>query len=239
MKKFILLAPVLFLLSCGDNKPKVNVDSLRADSALRAQASVTPPVPVKTDTVNAVALPPVFEGDIVLQISEDPQHMAFGKASGSKYNHAGIIFIRPRDRLYVVMELNDSVTATPLTEWRDRGQGEHIALLRLKNSNQLLSDKKTERLKKGAKAFRGVKQDYYYNWSDEALYSTELVWKMYNNALKISICEPGMLSEWDLTGLLIHGQMTKKYGANIPKDEKVVSPDAIYKSPKLEVIYER
>jgi hypothetical protein len=239
MKNLILLAFVLFLFSCGENKKTANTDSLRTDSALRAQANIVPPAAVNTDTTQAVALPPVFEGDIVMQISDNPQHVAFGKACGSKYNHVGIIFIRPRDRMYVVMELNDSVTATALTAWKDRGQGGHIALLRLKNSNQLLNEKKTERLKKGAKGFRGVKQDYYYSWSDDALYSTELVWKMYNNALKISICEPGTLGEWDLTGLLMHGQLTKKYGTAIPKDEKVVSPDAIYRSSKLEVIYEK
>lgn len=239
MKNVLLAAFALFLFSCGENKTTVNTDSLRTDSALRAQTNIAPPVAVNPDTQKMVALPPVFEGDIVLQISEDPQHMAFGKACRSKYNHAGIIFIRPRDRMYVVMEMGDSVTATPLTEWRDRGQGQHIALLRLKNSNQLLNDKKTERLKKSAKAFRGVRKDYYYNWSDEALYPTELVWKMYNNALNISICEPGKLGEWDLTGLLIHGQMLKKYGEKIPKDEQVISTDAIYRSDKLEVIYEQ
>jgi hypothetical protein len=239
MKNIFLLVPLLFLIACGDNKPAVNADSLRTDSALRAQQNMAPPVAVNPDTMHAIALPPVFEGDIVMQISENPQHLAFGKACNSKYNHAGIIFIRPRDRLYVVMELNDSLSATPLTEWRDRGQGDHIVLMRVKNANQVLSEKKTQRLKKGAKDFRGMKEDYYYSWSNEAFYSTEMVWKMYEKALSITLCEPGKLGDMDLTGLLINGQLTKKYGANIPKDEKFVSPDAIYKSPKLEIIYER
>ncbi|CAN5883731.1 hypothetical protein BH11BAC7_BH11BAC7_34570 [soil metagenome] len=238
--KYLLLLPCLALLvSCGDNKRELNIDSIKTDSALRAQEAYVPPTAASPDTMHAVALPPVFEGDIVMQISEDPAHLAFGTACGSKYNHAGIIFIRPRDRLYVVMEANDSVGATPLTQWVDRGQGDHVVVMRLKNSNQILNEKKTEKLKKGAKEFRGKREDKFYGWSDEAFYSTELVWKMYENALNIEICVPGKLGDMNITGALLSEKMKKRYGANIPKDEKFISPDAIYKSPKLEIIYER
>lgn len=236
---FFLLFPA-FLISCGDNKPAVNIDSLKTDSALRAlDARATSPTAINADTAHTEALPPVYEGDIVMQISEKPEHLAFGKACNSKYNHVGIIFIRPRDRMYIVMEANDSVGAMPLKEWADRGQGKHVALMRLKNSNQILNEKKTERLKKGAKDFRGKREDFYYSWSDEAFYSTELAWKLYDNTLNIKICEPGKLGDLDLSGASTASRMKEKYGANIPKNENLISPDAIYKSPKMVVIYER
>ena len=87
MKNIFLFVPLLFLIACGENKPPVNVDSLKTDSALRAQQAMTP-VAVNPDTTHAIALPPVFEGDIVMQISENPQHLAFGKADKPKNNHA-------------------------------------------------------------------------------------------------------------------------------------------------------
>ncbi len=237
MKNVILFGFIILAISCGDNKPAVNSDSLKTDSALKAQLTKND-IPVSTDTVNMTALPPVFEGDIVMQNSEDPQHIAFGKACGSKYNHAGMIFIRPKDRMYMVMEANDSVTATPLTEWVDRGKDKHIVVMRLKDATQILNEKKTMQLKKGAKDFRGKSEDDFYSWTDNALYSTELVWKMYNN-LKIEICAPGKISDMNMAGTVIGEQMTKNYGADIPKNEKFISPDAIYKSPKLVIAYER
>ncbi len=237
MKNIIFFLVTIVIISCGDNKPAVNVDSLKTDSALKAQLTKSN-MSVSTDSVNMTALPPVFEGDIVMQISEDPQHIAFGKACGSKYNHAGMIFIRPKDRMFMVMEVNDSVTATPLTEWINRGQDDHVVVMRLKDANQILNERKTMQLKKGAKDFRGKSEDDFYSWTDNALYSTELVWKMYAN-LKIEICEPGKISDMNMTGTVIGEQMTKNYGAGIPKNEKFISPDAIYKSTKLVVVYER
>ncbi|MDQ3112059.1 MAG: hypothetical protein M3R17_19415 [Bacteroidota bacterium] len=240
MKNIFLLGIPFFLLSCGDNNSAVNIDSLKTDSLLRAQMTAKAPdtTPVK-DTTKGEVLPPVFEGDIVMQISQNPKHLAFGKACGSKYNHTGIIFIRPKDRMYVVMEANDTVTALPLREWATRGEGKHIVVLRLKDSKQLLTEKKTMQLKKGAKDFRGKKEDNFYGWSDDAFYSTELVWKVYNKSIAVAICEPGRLGDMNLTETVFKEQMTKKYGGTIPAEEKFISPDAIYKSPKLEIIYER
>ena len=240
MKNTLLFVLVILFFSCGDNRSDAKIDSLKTDSILRSQQVIIPPPDsTGTDTIHTVALPPVFEGDIVMQISDDPQHVAFGKACGSKYNHVGIIFIRPRDRQYIVLEMRDSIIVTPLIEWSARGQGEHFVLLRMKKSNQILNEQKTAKLKKGAKKFNGINQDNYYSWADDELYSTELIYKIYKQGLNIDICIPGKLGDLDLTGLLIHGQMMKKYGTNIPMDERFISPDAIYKSPKMAIIYER
>jgi hypothetical protein len=228
MKYLFLLGIPLFLISCGDNKSALNIDSLKTDSILRSQLTVksTDTAAPAKDTAKSEVLPDVFEGDIVMQISEDANHLAFGKACGSKYNHAGVIFIRPKDRMYIVMEANDTVTALPLREWATRGQGKHIVVMRLKNSNEVLTDKKTAALKKGAKDFRGKKEDVAYSWDDSAFYSTELAWKVYQKALGIEICEPGKLGDI-------------KYGGAAQAEEKFISPDAIYKSPKLMIVYER
>ncbi|CAN5207299.1 hypothetical protein BH09BAC5_BH09BAC5_13600 [soil metagenome] len=237
MKYFLSVLMILFLISCEENKPSVNLDSLKTDSALKALQSVA--VPAKNDTTGMAALPIVFEGDIVLQISNDPQSIAFGNACNSKYNHAGIIFMRPKDNRYVVMEVKDSVVITPLNEWVAKGKDGHFALLRLKHSNEILSAKKTDKLKTAAKNSRGKKYDYFYNWSDDSFYSTELVWKIYRQSLNIEICETGKLGDGDFTGTLLHGQMLKKYGLTIPKDEIFISPEQIYKSSKLDIAYER
>jgi hypothetical protein len=240
MKKILPAFFCLFLFSCSNDQSQEKIDSLKTDSALKAQtALVVPRDSVSKDTMHMVALPPVSEGDIVMQNSDDPKMVEFGNVCGSKYNHCGIIFIRPRDHMYMVAEVKDSVRLTPLTEWVDRGVGQHVALLRLKNASQVLSPAKADRLKKGGNAFRGKKYDGALSWSDDAVYSTEMVWKMYKSTLNIEICELGKISDVKIAGTKTEEVMKRKYGQPLPPASQFLSPDAIYKSPKMEVIYER
>lgn len=239
MKNILPALLSLLLFSCSGDQSDEKADSLKTDSALKAQLAITvPPDSVNKDTVQMVALPPVFEGDIVMQNSSDPEFVEFGKICGSKYNHCGIIFIRPRDHMYMVAEVKDSVHLTPLTEWTARGVDHHVALLRLKNSSQILNEKKTERLRKSGHLFRGKKYDDALSWSDDAIYSTELVWKMYHSALNIDICTLGKISDVKMAGTKAEEAAKKRYGQPLPAGSQFLSPDAIYKSLDMQVIYE-
>lgn len=245
MKQFFFSGLLAFtLFSCGNGKPDVNTDSLRADSALKAQNPVSQrdslmPVTHSTDTTHMVALPPVMEGDLVFQEMDDAQSQAFGKTSRSKYNNIGLIFLRPKDRQYIVFEVKDSCRITLLSDWVERGKKQHVALLRLKNANQLINEKKAKALKTTAKQLVNTPFDPYYSWSDDALYPSEMAWKLYHKAVKIDLCTPGKLSSFDLSDPLTKQQLKNKYGNAVPQDEQVVSPDDLYHSPKLEVIFER
>lgn len=237
---FIFSVLAIGFFSCTEETKTVNTDSLRTDSALKAQVKKdTLIIPHSTDTMHAIALPPVMEGDLVFQISEDEQSVAFGNACKSKYNNIGMIFMNPKNHIYMVMEAKDSIHAMPLTEWVDRGKGDHVALLRLKMANQIFNEKKTTMLKMYAKPMRGKKYDIYYSWSDEAFYSAEMIWKLYKNGANVELCKPGKLGQLDLSGTLVKQQMKNKYGAKIPVDEEAVTPNDIFNSPKLEIIYER
>jgi hypothetical protein len=237
---FLCASAAFFIASCGSGKPEVNVDSLKADSALKAQMAFVPPKTDRVkDTFHMVTLPPVMEGDILLQIDTSEQCMAFGKATKSKYNNMAMIFIRPHDKMYMVLEAKDSVHVMPLTEWVNSGQGQHVVLMRLKNSNMFLTDKKTDVLKKGMKMLKGKPNDHYFSWSDDEIYCSEMVWKIYHYALKIDLTTPRKLTDFDLSGNLIKQQMKNKYGAAIPKNEQVVSPDDLLHSEKLEIIYQK
>ncbi len=241
-----LIFPILsvFFFSCTGNEKEINTDSLKTDSILKIQQTqntptIGPPVATNPDTIHQVALPSVFEGDIIMINLSDPQSLDFGKATKSKYNHAGIIFIRPKDQVYAVLDCHDSVRGTPLSEWVKNGKDGHMVILRLKNSNQILNEKKTKRLKQGGMAERGKKYDPYFSWSDDAMYSTELVYKVYKNSINIPICETGLFSDLDLTSASVKSEMKKKYGDKLPLTEPIVTPESIMKSPKLEIIYER
>jgi hypothetical protein len=176
------------------------------------------------DTMHMIALPPVMEGDLVFQILDNPFCNRYGKIFGSKYNNIGIIFIRQRDKLYIVISALDSVKPVPLTEWVDAGVGDHVALMRLKNANKTLTEKRTDKLRTALKAFKAHPLDQRLSWTDDAVYPSELAWKAYHNGLKIDLCTPKKLTD---------------YNKDATPGEEAVSPDDLYNSPKLELIYER
>ncbi len=227
----------LLFFSCGDDKKIVNVDSQRIDSATKEQ--IVNSNLKNIDTQFVATLPPVIEGDLIFQNALDEQSIAFGKATKSKYNNVGIIYIRPKDRTYMVLDTRDSIHGIPLSEWMVKGDAHHIALLRLKNSNIILNEKKTPQLRMTAKTLKSKKYDPYFSWSDDAFYSSEMIWKLYKIGAQIELSTLGKVSQLDLSGALVQQQMKNKYGANIPKDEPMATPDDLYNSQKMEIVYEK
>lgn len=238
--RFFIPAALLFLISCGDAATDVNVaDSLFMDSMIRAHnAAYDTSAVTARDTVFHTALPTVFAGDIIMQNYDAANPKLWGQLMGGKYNHVGMIVVRPKDGMLCVVDLVDSVRLVELTEYVDRAEGGHVALLRLKNSNVTLNEEKTKALLTSAKAFKGVPFDPVLNWDDSHLYPAELVWKIYNNAMMLTLCEKTTVAKFDISAEK-QKELSKTYGGSVSPKDDAVSIDAIYKSPKLEVIYEK
>lgn len=236
MKRFF---PLLFLLILSCQESPEQKSAVQIDSAFAAQQNVSQSSTQKTDTVKLFSLPPAMDGDLVFQISDHPNAKALQAATGSKYNNIGLVFFRKKDQQYMVIEVLDSTHVVPLTEWAQHGEGNHIALLRLKDANRMLNEKKMKSLKETVKSLRGRKADPYFGWDDATVYSSELIWKTYHAGLNLDLCQPGLLSSFDATKEPFKSNAAKKYGGKIPAGEKAVTPDDLYKSPKLEIIFER
>jgi hypothetical protein len=242
MKNLLASAILLLTLASCNNEEKPEKDNgATIDSAFAAQQKMAgnDSMPARArDTMHMVALPPVMAGDLVFQVMKDEHGNAMTAATGSKYNNVGVIFMRQRDGIYVVAEMRDSAKLTPLTEWVDRGDGDHVALMRLKLANVRLNEKKSDKLKTTMRSFKNRPYDAYFSWGDDALYSSEMVWKLYQSAVNIELCPVGTLGNFTFTGDS-KIQMEKKYGGKIPVTDHAVSVDDLYKSAQLEKIYER
>ena len=68
---------------------------------------------------------------------------------------------------------------------------EALYRLRLKTPDTL-SPSQLKRLKDEGLKFKGKPYDQYFGWSDEKIYCSELVWKMYKSALGMEL---GKLSD--------------------------------------------
>jgi uncharacterized protein YycO len=173
-------------------------------------------------------------GDIIFQTSKSSQSKAIQLATNSKYSHMGIIY--ETDGQYYVYEAVQPVKLTKLNEWIKRGENSHYVVKRLKDSNRLLTNENLEKMKDFGERFKGKNYDTYFEWSDDKIYCSELVWKIYKETLDIEIGNLQELREFDLTNDIVKNKMKERYGDKIPMDEKVISPATMFNSDKLVMV---
>lgn len=173
-------------------------------------------------------------GDIVFHTSRSAQSKAVQAATKSPYSHMGIVLFR--DGKAVVFEAVQPVKYTPLKQWLDRGQGRRYVAMRLK---QPLSAASVRKLHQAAERYEGKAYDLTFEWSDERLYCSELVWKMYKAAADIELAPLARLGSFDLDAPAVKAKLKERYGENVPLDEPVVSPAAIFESRALKIVGQR
>ncbi len=176
----------------------------------------------------------IKNGDIIFQTSKSSQSIAIQLATNSKYSHMGIIY--ENDGSFFVYEAVQPVKLTPLREWINRGKNGHYVIKRLKNADQVLTNSTLTKMKKIGEQFKGKPYDIYFEWTDDKIYCSELVWKIYKQATGIEIGQIEELSDFDLKNDIVKTKMKERYGENIPMKEKVISPASMFNSDKLVTI---
>lgn len=177
------------------------------------------------------------DGDIIFQTSRSAQSIAIQKATHSPYSHMGIIIYRGGQPH--VYEAIQTVQYTPLEKWIARGEGGRYVVKRLRNADRILTPKPVAALRKAAGAFTGKQYDLTFEWSDNRIYCSELVWKIYDRALGIRIGRLQKLRDFDLTDPAVQAKMKERYGYAVPLDENVISPGEMFSFEGLVVVEER
>lgn len=173
----------------------------------------------------------IKNGDLIFQTSLSQQSLAIQLATKSKYSHCGLIF-KDQDKFYV-FEAVQPVKRTPLDNWIARGQDAKYVIKRLKNADEVLTPQTLQKLKVEGEKLSGKNYDLTFEWSDEKIYCSELIWKIYKRATGIEIGKLEKISDFDLTNPAVKKKMRERYGNKIPTDEIVISPAAIFDSPLL------
>lgn len=177
------------------------------------------------------------DGDIIFQTSRSNQSAAIQRASRSRYSHMGIIFIQNGKPF--VYEAIRTVQFTPLEKWVSRGEGGHYVVKRLLAADRLLTADAVARLRKTAKRFGGKPYDLTFEWSDDRIYCSELVWKIYQRGLGIRIGRLQKLRDFDLSDTLVKAKLRERYGNHIPMEETVISPGEMFCAEVLTVVARR
>lgn len=176
----------------------------------------------------------VKEGDIIFQISLSTQSKAIQQVTKSEYSHCGIIY--KNNGKYYVYEAVQPVKLTPLEKWIARGKDGHYVIKRLKDDERVLTPDNLKKMRKEGEKFIGKSYDLTFGWSDDKIYCSELIWKIYKRGANIEIGQLEQLGNLDLTGKEVRQKLKERYGDKVPKDEIVISPAAIFNSNMLETV---
>jgi uncharacterized protein YycO len=171
------------------------------------------------------------EGDIVFQTFPSSQTEAIQIATKSRFSHVGMIL--RHDGKLMVYEAVGPVKFTPVDSWIERNAKRHFVVKRLKNAETVLTSRNLARLRSVALTFKGKPYDSVFNWSDDEMYCSELVWKTFHRALNIDIGKLRKMKEFDLSSPEVKKILAERYPDGVPLEETVISPQDMFQSVYL------
>jgi len=185
----------------------------------RATAAVAPLAPV------------LHDGDLIFQTSLSTQSRAIQLATHSPYSHCGLLYRVNGE--WQVLEAVQPVKFTPLARWVARGQGGRFVVKRLRDAETALTLAALARLRAAGQPLTGRDYDLTFGWSDERIYCSELIWKVYDRGLHRQLGQLQRLRDFDLGAPAVRAKLRERYGEHLPLDEPVISPAAVFDSPEL------
>lgn len=214
MKRIVAVLLLFVLLaSCSEEAPSKEVKASQRSSAA------------------------IQSGDIIFQSTHSRQCEAIKLATHSQYSHVGIVF--EIDGQLVVYEAVQPVKITSLDNWINRGEGGHYAVKRLKGADSILTNRVLAKMIESGNRFLGKNYDIYFEWSDEKIYCSELVWKIYKETTGIEVGDLRKLRDFDLSSAIVKTIMAERYGDAVPLNEDVISPEDMFISDKLEFVVQK
>lgn len=173
-------------------------------------------------------------GDIIYQSSNYGQSKAVKLATHSKYSHVGMVL--NTDSGVFVLEAVQPVQIMPINSWIARSKSKDYCLQRLLKNQDL--EIYNEGLEKFIHENVGKNYDLLFEWSEDRLYCSELVWKVYKEVYGIELSNLKQLKDFDLTHPYVKGMLAERYGKTLPLEQSVVAPQDLYESNLLKIIVE-
>ncbi len=173
-----------------------------------------------------------LDGDIIFQVSRSSQSAAIQCATKSEWSHMGLVFLRRGEPM--VLEAVEPVRVVALADWIGRGVDSEFTVRRLKQRD----DARMTAVVASLKDHRFLHRHYdkTFEWTDEKLYCSELVWKLYQEELGIELAPLERFGDFDLECEEVRGIIAQRWPDGPPLDMAVISPAAILNSPHLHPI---
>ncbi len=179
-------------------------------------------------------------GDIAFQKSQTRQSKAIQEATDSEWTHMGIVF--KRDNQWLVYEAVQPVSVTTLERFQQRSKNRHIIIKRIKkNFVNLEVVENQRRLYEELIKFHGLNYDFLFQWSDESIYCSELIWKGVFNAFHKSLGTVERFKDMNLDGPYVKQLIKERLeqtGQELDLNERIITPISIMNSQDLRTIYD-
>ena len=179
----------------------------------------------------------LHNGDLIFHTSKSQQSRAIQLATRSPYSHCGMVCQQNGE--WMVLEAVQPVKFTTLRKWIIRGEGDHYVVKRLRDADKALTPQVWQRMMAAGKSMLGRDYDLTFGWSDDRIYCSELIWKVYEQGLGRKVGQLQQLRDFDLSNPAVKAKLTERYGNDLPLDETVISPVSIFNSPELVTVLSR
>jgi hypothetical protein len=168
------------------------------------------------------------EGDILFEGLETSQSLALVLATGSEYTHCGVVY-KGQDGFYVY-EAVAVTSLTPLKEFINRSKIP-VIVTRLKDRTALTPEVLAQMKEKG-REIQGKPYDFQFLWSDDHIYCSELVYKIYQRGAGLELVPLKRFQDYNLSHPVVQALIEKRF-PNFPREELAVAPADLLKSPYL------
>lgn len=182
----------------------------------------------------AVAAPRGLEaqlqtGDVVFHTSRSRQSQAIQAATDSPLSHVGLVEVTARG--VFVVEAVQPVKRTPFAQWKARGVGGRLLVLRPEG----LSEAQRGASLAAARDYLGRPYDWRFGWDDEALYCSELVRKAYARGAGVEYGKLERLGSLRVEKL--GAALKERYGGKVPLELELVTPASLAEDARLKVVH--
>jgi hypothetical protein len=175
----------------------------------------------------------VKDGDLIFQRSQSAQAAALEEGTGSIWTHVGTAFKNGKAG-WQVFEASRTVTMTPIDDFVRRGKNGAFVIKRLASGAP--GTKELQKLRSSFAVFAGKPYDIFFEWNNQRIYCSELVWKGYVAALGVEIGKVQRFKDIRLDGpevrRLIDERLTR-IGKKVDLEEEIITPVAMFEAPNL------
>ena len=193
---------------------------------------------MSTGCASSPALAGLADGDIVMIRSYSYNANAIEAVTGSRFTHCGIIFKEGgRWMVYEGAGRKGHLSLDAWIKYESAKHEPHWRIYRLKDDSRLRQEAAISHLKRAAAKLHKTAYDHGFSWDypkgdDERVYCSELIWKAYNEALKIELCPLRKMSSYPMNGealMILNSDFCKESrgGREYSPDELAVAPGDI------------
>lgn len=183
-------------------------------------------------------------GDLIFTQSQSTQSEAIRQATGSPWTHVGVV-VAEGNRMRILEAGRNGVAFDRLTSFISASRNQVVAICRLKDSARYFTPEAAQKFQASLRQDMGKRYDKLFEWSDQKIYCSELVWRAYQKATGLSVGEVQRVGELKVNQPAVEKLIAERFKLNKAQlsqsallDEKIITPASMRASPLLKTVFE-